>query len=118
MADNRIIPKGVKIALAAPGAATAIFGGLVPVLYASTFRVTVRLATGSIFNATVTPTGGSKITMALNGGVALSAGNVYTFDLPVRKHNGAATPVSNSYDFEIATDGVVSYLQVDELETA
>lgn len=115
--DSRVIPKTVKIALAAPGANTAILStALTPTLYSSVFRVGVRLATASVFNVTITPTGGAKILLKLNDAAALTAGAMKTFYVPVRKHDGAATPVANAYNFEVETDGVISYLQVDEME--
>ena len=94
-------------AIAAPGANTNIFStSLTPVYSCSAFRVTVALATASVFNV-VSTDGTTSYTLGLNQSNALQASDLYTFTFGV--HN------SNTYNFQVETDGIIRVLQVDEI---
>lgn len=92
---------------AAPGANTNIATtALTPAYPVSAFRITVALATASVFNVTET-VGATTNTYGLNASAALNAGDVYTFVMGV---NNSAT-----YNFQVETDGIIRKLQVDEI---
>ena len=109
-------------ALAAPGAATDMLSattnadgttGLTPSGLATAFRVTVSLATTSVFNVYVT-NGTTAYTQALNDGTSLTAGRLYTFTFGVsRTTQGGVTTLT--YQFRVATDGIIQTLLVDEV---
>lgn len=107
----KVVPQGLKHASAAPGANTNIFStSLIPATRAA-FRVTVSLATASVFNCIVsTATGSSPKTCSLNGATALSVTTMYTFTFGVDP--------TCSYNFQVATDGVINYLCVEEIQGA
>ena len=93
--------------LAAPGANTDFYtADLTPVYPASTMRVSVRLSTASVLNLIIKQ-GATTFTTGLNASAALQAGDLYTFVFGI---NGSCT-----YNFQVETDGVISYFQVDEL---
>jgi len=94
--------------VSAPGANTDILATALTPRYGAAFRVTVVLATASVFNATVTKSG-TTFTCGLNQSVALNAGDLYTFTFGVSK--------SNAYNFRVETNGVINVLQVDEVDT-
>lgn len=106
---------GVKVQGAAPGANTAIFGGIAPTTAFATFRVTVALATASVLNMTETPSGGTKKTYGLNGSVPLAANDEYEFNIQVVKFSTLGGTTAMSYDFEVETDSVLNKLIVEEL---
>ena len=107
------MPDGLSIrsdnfTIAAPGANADILTTAVTPTYGCALRVTVVLATASVFNVTVTRSG-TTYTCGLNESVALTAGDMYTFTF------GAST--SNAYNFRVETNGVINVLQVDEVSS-
>ena len=110
MSADQVIGKTRKYALAAPGANTNMLStGLTSAYPVSAFRVTVRLATASVFNLHTTD-GTTAYVTGLNNSVALAAGDLYTFSFGV--NNGL------TYNFQVETDGIISILQVDEIPGA
>lgn len=100
--------------IAAPGAnAGIISGGFTPTV-GSAIRVTVSLATASVFNVTVTPSGGAKRTHGLNSSVALAANDLYSFTFGASPADADGTALS--YNFEVETDGIIRYLVVEEAQ--
>ena len=114
-AEFAAIAKGRQFNLAAPGANVDIFSAdLAPIApgpgagKATAFRVTVCLAVAGVFRAHI-ENGATNMSCALNGGVALAAGTLYTFSFGVR--NG------DTVNFQLGTDGIVRILYVDEVVT-
>lgn len=106
MAYQGLRAKATVFNQAAPGANTDILATAIsPYDTSATFRVTVVLATSSVFNYTVT-SGGTTFTVGLNSSVALNAGDAYTFTFSVRS--------IYTYNFRIETDGVIRQLLVEE----
>lgn len=104
--------------LSAPGANTGITGGIKFGATAAACRVTVALATSSVFNVTCAD-GTTTHKWGLNASAALNAANLYTFTFSVRNtHNGQDTGTALTYDFEVETDGVVEQLLVEEVTGA
>lgn len=97
--------------ISAPGANTNIFStGITPVYPVGALRVTVCLATASVFNLRVinTPAGGSTaFTIGLNASSALNAGDLYTFTFGCNN--------DLTYNFQVETDGIINVLQVEEI---
>lgn len=94
--------------VSAPGAATNILSTSLTPTMGGAFRITVSVATGSVFNVTITKSGTTK-TLALNGGTALTAAALYTFCF------GVST--ANTYNFQVATNSIINVLQVDEVSS-
>jgi hypothetical protein len=92
----------------APGANSDILTTSLTPIYGAAFRITVCLATASVFNVTITRSG-TTYTAGLNSSVALNAGDLYTFVF------GVST--SNAYNFQVETNGVIRILQVDEVSS-
>jgi hypothetical protein len=113
MSVDGLLPRYIAVDQAAPGANTAIIsGGLIPKM-GGAFRISVVLATASVFNVTVTPAAGTQRTHGLNQSTALNAGDLYTFCF------GVATVDQNSaaltYNFEVETNSIIRYLLVEEV---
>lgn len=107
MAGNNLLLQSAKYNVPAPGANTNILAtSLTPKQGVAAFRVTVVLATGSVFNLRTTD-GTTAFTSHFNGGVALAAASVYTFTFGVTS--------GLTYNFQVETDGVIRLLQVDEV---
>lgn len=108
-----LITRFSDVDIAAPGANTGITGGITPTVGCA-IRVTVSLATSSVFNVTVTPDGGTKRTHGLNTSAPLNANDLYSFvfGAAIADASGAAL----SYDFEVETDGIIRYLVVEEAQ--
>ena len=102
-----ICPRVDSQAIAAPGAATNIFTAITPKM-AGRLRITVQLATASVFNVIETRSGTSK-TQSLNEGVPLAAGCLYVFDLGMSP--------SSTYSCQVATNVALDSLKVDEIYT-
>jgi len=90
----------------APGANTNILSTSLTPKMGGAFRVTVALATASVFNVIITQSG-TSLTLGLNASVALNAGDLYTFVFGV-------TP-SSTYNFQVETNSVIRILQIDEV---
>lgn len=108
---------GTKFAAAAPGVNTDIFSTeLQTQEINSTIRVTVALATGSVFNIVWTAGATSK-THGLNASVALNAGDLYTFSFAAsRFSNGAADGTTAlTFNFQVETNVAIDVLFVDEV---
>ena len=111
---------GAVIALAtvyngsAPGANTNIITPVKVSDSASTIRVTVCLATASVFNVVVT-NGSTPFTMGLNASSALQAGDLYTFTFGARRYSSQTGTTELTYSFQVETDGVINYLLVEEV---
>jgi hypothetical protein len=91
------------------GVALCTSGALTVAKETGAFRITVAVAAGatnSVFNVVVIPPSGASYTLALNGGTALTAGNIYTFTVGV--------DVNCTYDFTLTTTTTLAYLLVDE----
>ena len=110
-------------AIAAPGANTAIpfidAGGTSVTTFkvgaaAVALRLTVSLATGSVFNLHVTD-GTTAYTQKFNGGTALTAGVLYTFTVGARRYSTNNNATELTYDFQVATDGIIQTLFVEEV---
>ncbi len=103
----------------APGANTNILATSVKVSgHASAIRVTVCLATASVFNLRITD-GTDAFTIGLNASAALQAGDLYTFTFGARRYKSQpytdGTTAEFSYNFQVKTDGVINLLFVDEI---
>lgn len=111
MATDGNTLKYVAVAQAAPGANTAIISGGFTVPTAGAIRFSFSPATATVFNLTATPAGVSKRTIGMNSSVAIAAGDGYTgvWSVSPKDQNGNVI----TYNFEIETDGIISYLQVD-----
>lgn len=103
----------------APGANTNILATGVKVSgHASAIRLTVVLATSSVFNYTVTD-GTTAFTVGLNSSAALNAGDAYTFTFDARRYKSQpytdGTTAELTYNFQVETDGVIRQLFVTEV---
>ncbi len=120
--EQTIHPKFGIVALAtvyagaAPGINTNILSTGVQVSpSASAIRVTVVLATSSVFNFTVTD-GTTAYTVGLNASAALNAGDAYTFVFGARRYKSQPNgSVELTYNFQVETDGVINLLFVEEV---
>lgn len=109
MPADAIILQAKGFDVAAPGANADIFSTeITPRYQCSAFRVTVALATASVFNVAVT-NGATTRDLGLNSSVALQAGDLYTFAFGVNP--------ANTYNFRVETDGIIRYIQIDEVPT-
>lgn len=111
--SERIL-KAKAYALAAPGANTNMLSSNVTIETpgSAALRVTVSLTTASVFNLRVTD-GTTAYDIGLNGSVALTAGDLYSFTFSALKANSAG--VALEYNFRVETDGVVRFLCVEEI---
>lgn len=91
-----------------PGNDTDILTTALTPTYGAAFRITVCLATASVFNVTMTRSG-TTFTCGLNSSVALNSGDLYTFVF------GVST--SSTYNFRVETTGIIRILQVDEVSS-
>lgn len=108
----QFIPKEFTFAQAAPGANTDIFAAeITPTNLHGVFRVAVSLATSSVFNMIVTQ-GATLKTLSFNGGAAIPALGMFEFDVPVYQYEGTT---ALTYNFQVATDGVINWLSVREM---
>lgn len=97
-----------NIVATANGAEATVANRLRPKFGVSALRITVALATASVFNVVVRRASGEQDrVLHLNGGTALDAEEVYTFTMGCSK--------ANYYDFQVETNGVIRLLQVDEI---
>jgi hypothetical protein len=84
----------------------------------SCFRVVVALETASVFNHVIVDSTGSPVTktLALNSGVALLANTEYEFWCSGAKSRTAGTSTSPlTHNWQVATNGVIALLVVDEV---
>jgi len=117
MAADQIINQATGYNVPSPGNNTNIFTtSITPVYPASALRVTVCLATTSVFNVRVTD-GTTAFTMSLNSGATLTAGNLYTFAFGVHQKSNASPPLTLTYNFQVATTGVINFIMVEEVPT-
>lgn len=113
--QSAVVPKAMVYNGSAPGADTNILGTSLNFGDAvSACRVTVCLATASVFNVYVTD-GSNAFTMGLNESNALNAGDLYTFTLGVCKYSSDTGTTALAYNFRVETDGVINYLRVEEV---
>lgn len=98
------------VEIAAPGANTD-FGTVTPGRGAHTLRVSVNLATSSVFKARVGD-GTDTNDEDFNLGVALVAGSTYVFDLPLPAYTTNSTPAAMTCAFQVETDSVINRLCV------
>ena len=105
MSDGLSI-KSKNFNVSAPGANTDILSTALTPTYGAAWRITVCLATASVFNMTIT-NGGTTFTCGINSSVALNAGDLYAFTVGVNP--------SNTYNFRVETNGVINILQIDEV---
>ena len=98
----------------APGANVDIITAFTPGPKCSALRVTVSLATSSVFDVRVTD-GSTAYTIHLNGGTALTASCYYTFTFGVRATSTSTGSTALTYSFRVATDGVIQTLFVEEV---
>lgn len=126
-APNTVQTRFLGYNIAAPGSGVAIITknmsgatitGLVPQSPASVYRVWVTLATGSVFNVNVTDST-TAFVMPFKEGGALTAGALYYFDIPASNlapcQTQTSTPHVLSINFSVTTNGVIRYLEVDEV---
>lgn len=115
--------RAVVYNLAAPGAATDILSAdLTPNHEGCMYHIFVVLETASVFNHVIVDSAGAPVTktIALNGGVALLANTQYEFWCTGAKTanlSGTATgPLKHNW--QVATNGVIALLVVDEVRVA
>lgn len=109
----------------APGADMNILASNIKVGHtASAMRITVQLATSSVFNVMVTD-GTNTEALAMNDNAALTAAATYTFTIGARrtitgaaKVDATSSDTELSYNFQVETDSVITYLVVDEVQGA
>ena len=110
----------------APGANTNILTDNFKVGFtASAIRISVQLAASSVLNLMASD-GTNTEALALNDNAALTAGALHTFTVGARrtttglsKQEHLETPGTElSYNFQVETDGVITYLVVDEVQGA
>ena len=106
MSSGGLTPRAEGFNIASPGNNTNLLTSSITPKEGCALRVTVCLATTSVFNVTITK-GATTFTVSLNSGTALTATFLYTFVF------GAST--SNAYNFQVATTGIIQILQVDEV---
>jgi hypothetical protein len=87
----------------APGANTNILATGITPKKSGTMRVTVNLATGSVFNVQLNQ-GATNILGSLGSG-ALAAGAMNSFAFGCNPNT--------TYNFQVATNGIINYLQVE-----
>lgn len=116
--------KAVLFDVAASGGSTAnvITSSLAPLTLSngtrsSCYRITVELSSGdSVFNVRVTRASDSKtITMALNSGTALTAGNVYTFVVGITQSDQTGSALTFNFSATSATR--IGFLLVEEVQS-
>lgn len=111
------------VSAAAPGANTDILAADYTATTRCAMRVTVSVATGSVFNVVAEqgPSGATTTyTFDLNGGTALTASTLYTFTFSATPTatasvGGVLTMVPVDYNFRVETDGVIQLLLVEEV---
>ena len=103
------LPRADSFNVSAPGANTDILStAITPVTYGA-FRITVTLATASVFNYTETRSG-TTFTHGINSSVALNSGDAYIFNVDVSS--------LSAYNFQVETNGVIRQLKVSEIPSA
>ena len=100
-------------AQAAPGVNTNIFTAFTPTSPAAFIRIAVSLATTSVFQLLVTD-GTTAYTQTYNNGTALTAGRRYGFTDLWPQANSSGTALT--YSLQVATDGIIQSLVVDEVQ--
>ena len=106
MSVDGMLIQSTSFNAAAPGANTNILSTSLTPKMGGAFRVTVSLATSSVFNVIITQSG-TSLTLGLNASAALNAGDLYTFIFGVIP--------SNTYNFQVETNSIIRILQVDEV---
>lgn len=96
--------KGFNIS--APGANTNILSTGITPQYGAAFRITVALTAASVFNVEAVSSGTTHV-WGLNSSVALNAADLFTFTFGVNP--------DVVYNFQVETNGVIEFLQVDEI---
>ena len=91
--------------ITAPGANTNILTTSLTPRMDGVMRLTIVLATASVFNVTIT-NGSTTYTCGLNASTSLNAGDLYFFSFGVSS--------LNTYNFQVETNGVINILQVEE----
>lgn len=109
---NHVIARVTIIGGGAPGANTDIFTAFQPDPHCGKLAVAVSLATASVLNLIVR-TGVTVVTTKLNDGEPVPAGKLYEFFVGVRSKTDAGVAIT--YALQVATDGAIDYLLVDEL---
>jgi hypothetical protein len=104
--------KGAQFKLAAPGTTNYIFSGTTTPSYFTPHEATVTVRVTVCLNTTGTlivgmNDGTNTVTGVLNNGVALTAGNLYSFTFEARS--------AYTYDFKLGTDGQINLLLVSEV---
>ena len=105
--------------LSAPGANTNILATSIKVSpHAVALRITVCLATASVFNVMVSD-GTTTFALGQEKSTALNAGDSYTFTLGARRYKShpyvEGTTTELTYNFQVETDGVIRILFVEEV---
>lgn len=103
-----ILPRYQGFDVAAPGANTGIMSSSLTPKMAGVFRVTIALATASVFNYTETSAGVTN-TYGLNLSVPLPADDAHVFEFDVHP--------SYTYNFQVETDGIIQQIKVSEVYT-
>lgn len=98
----------------APGANTDIFTAKSVGPRCVALRITVSLATGSVFDLRVTD-GSTAYTQHLNAGAALTASCLYTFTVGARRYSTQTGTTELTYSCRVATDGVIQTLFIEEV---
>lgn len=109
MAAGSANPRADEFNVSAPGANTDILAAAITPSMTGYFHIFVVLATSSVFNMTETRSG-TTFTIGLNKSGAVSAGDGYSFCVPVS--------ASSAYNFQVETDGVIRVLRVYEVAEA
>lgn len=107
MANQLPIQLATRFDVAAPGSDTSILAAnLTPPIGATRFIVAVTLSTSSVFNVVETD-GTTTHVQSMNSAVALVANAMYEFEFGINQ--------SNTYNFRVATNGVIERLIVEAL---
>lgn len=91
--------------VAAPGPNTNILTTAITPRMDGVMRLTIVLATASVFNVTITNSG-TTFTCGLNSSTSLNAGDLYFFSFGMNS--------ANTYNFQVETNGIINILQVEE----
>jgi hypothetical protein len=101
-----MVPRADQYEVAAPGANANILATSITPIMSGYFQIAIALTTGSVVNMMETRSG-TTYTHGLNNSVAVDAGDIFTFTVPVSS--------SSAYNFQVETDGVIRVLRVWEV---
>ncbi len=111
-----LVTRFFDIDIAAPGANTNIVTTSITPAAGCALRITVSLATASVFNIMYQKTGGTQRAGGCQLSAALQAGAFYTFEIGAAPQTipNSGSRVAVEYNFQVETDGVIRYLLIEE----